>query len=230
MEDREVITEIIGDNNSNHAIFYIHGFGENRYDGGDLLRDVAKSLPAFKNVLFDLNVEGAQGLTLNTLATQAERIQAVFEEHKTNKYSVIAHSMGCLLAAENQQLLQGAKKIIFLAPAAEDLHQTLQDAFKSRVPEFDVSSEMKIPRSNGTITTIPAEFWRELKNKTPKKTILGVSDSPQMHVIAAKNDEVLADNIFLSSETTNLQILDDNHNFSLKRDELCSAIQGIMSS
>ncbi len=126
---------------------------------------------------------------------------------------MIAHSMGCLVAAMLSPLT--TKRLIFLAPPTIfDLMNTLT-AFQGRPGSvIDPGGTSILARKDGSLTTVPAEFWTSRKRNQPHDLYQRLQGRT-VHVILAENDEVLAvHDAKIFPPWFTVQTLPGDHNFS----------------
>lgn len=167
------------------------GFGMNRYDGHALFKDVAESLNDYTRYLVDLNQVSGGALTANPLSVQVNRFNTILAEARTRGLPVIliGHSMGCIVISQaNTQ----SEPTIFLAPAVRDIHSKLQSTLLGRPQTTELpDGTMKAGRSDGSITTIPKQFWDEVKGIDLRTLYAGALMRSSIALVVAGQDQLL---------------------------------------
>jgi len=207
-----------------HIIIFSHGFGTKKDDRGLLsgTHGIAEALEdeGIETVLFDYNDinEENQVITVRPLRTQVKMLQEVVNENKEkNKdaiIDIIAHSQGCLVVALAKTI--GIRKTIFVAPSLDnDIEHTI-DMFKGRPgTEINLSGVSKLARKDGTVTIVPAKFWKERKKVEPIPLYNKLCLQTELIIINAKQDEIFGHSKTQGlAEKIEIIELDGNHQFS----------------
>lgn len=222
----------------NKLIICVHGFGTDRGDGGGLFFDLAKNQQNAVVVLVDLNsIDAKSGLlSINNLSAQAERLQGVILE-STTKYpklelNLIAHSMGCALLAKYKIR---ARRIIFLAPACNDVEQTLRPRLLQREGSLDdkVNQRLIAKRSDGSTTIVPYSFFDEIKlNNWVQIYQQYLHIQNPLNLIVAGEDEILkvATKDILKLNFSSIEVIAGaDHNFTGEgRDKMLNLVRNIL--
>lgn len=201
-----------------HIILYSHGFGVRKDDRGQF-PDIAASMPEFEHVMFEYNQidETANTMTVRPIDQQAKTLaQMFYTTKKANPEAVIdivCHSQGCSVAAAADL---PARKTIFLAPPQEVSVKRIQQFFGNRPgATLNPAGVSRVPRKDGSITQIPAEYWHSLEGINMSKIYIKLSKNTDLHIIIAQADDVLG-KTKLNVPHADIQVLPGDHNFSGK--------------
>lgn len=217
-----------------HIVVFSHGFGVRQDDRG-LFVDIGSTLGGARTVMFDYNEVGEENdvLKVRPFSEQVELLKKVVEEQKRNAPSatvdLICHSQGCLVAALAQ--LSGIRKTIFIAPPTDmDVERTLGRYRDNPKAEIDLEGITKLPRTDGSTTIVPAEYWYEReKQDAPIDLYNKLAETTELVVIKAKQDHVLGDTSFDGLDRKVVIIeLDGDHDFTTSRNNLCKLISSIL--
>lgn len=173
---------------------FSHGFGVLRDDRG-LFTDIAAALPG-RHVLFDYNDPRPDGtLFQNPFSVQAKRLTqqlaAIRNEHPDAVVDVVAHSQGCYAVALANPT--GIRNVILVAPlVSPDLSRTI-DRYRDKAGAvIDMEGESRLPRTDGSITIVPAQYWRERATGPAPITLYNtLAEHTRTTIIHANQDQVL---------------------------------------
>lgn len=213
--------EYEGNENSKKVVIFSHGFGVTRnshgmfVEIGDLLKD------NFIVVRFDYSIVNKEEnwTKVYPYSIQVEMLKAVhsfvcnnFHPKETN---IIASSMGCLITG--LVLLPDIKKVILLASPITTPYQSLKTHFTKR-PETIINEESTsiIKRSDGSITYVESDFWKEMKDINPVNLYKELIKNSEITFIRATADQIIKDTNYDEIENiTGLKYfeIDGDHDF-----------------
>ncbi|KKU78396.1 MAG: hypothetical protein UY04_C0039G0007 [Parcubacteria group bacterium GW2011_GWA2_47_7] len=222
-------------NTYNHIVIFSHGFGV-RKDGRGLFTDIAAGLPQVKSVLFDYNEfdEQKNTLTIPPFSENSKRLDEIISrEKKMNPNAVIdivTHSQDAVIDA----LLSptSIRRTIFIAPPLSwNIEKSLARYKKVLGAKINMSGVSILPRSDGSTTIIPREYWEERDRiVSPIALYNAVAETTDLIIIYANQDSILSDEVTsgLSSNIRNIR-LDGDHDFNgPARPNLVRAVQSII--
>lgn len=211
------------------TIIYSHGFGVTA-DFGQLLPDIADSLPDFNHDMFDYNVLNprASNMTITPLDQQVDMLNRHLAQARDLAY-IICHSQGCVVAAMANYA--AAKRIIFLAPPDYTSQDRLIKTFGSRPGAvINTTGMSSIPRNSGITTLIPADYWVSLREIDNASLYRQVSETVPLTIIRAARDERLNSTDFSYLDKATLLSIDADHNFTgAARPRLLNAVMRVVS-
>lgn len=203
-------------------IIFSHGFGVDKTDRG-LFSDILAKLDGVTGVMFDYNqVNEATGdMTVRPLSEQAEALEAVIttvREHHDGPIDMICHSQGCVVAG--MVAPEVIRKMILLTPAIElNAKRSSEKWGLLRGSVINVDGESKLNRADGSVTTVPKEYWQELDDIKPIELYGKLSEKSDVTMIIANQDHVLTDEKHdRLSEKIKMVRMDGDHNFSSEGD------------
>lgn len=222
-------------NTMNHIVIFSHGFGV-RKDGRGLLSDIAAGIPEVRSVLFDYNDYDSEQNTLtiypfsDNVKRLAEVIAAERESDPKATIDIITHSQGAIIDA----LLcpTNIRKTIFLAPPLSmNIESSLARYRSVHGAKIDFTSVSKLPRSDGSTTLVPPEYWKEREECDEPITLYNtVAEQGELTIISANQDTVLSETslVGLSPHVVRKGI-DGDHDFGgPARQPLIYAIRSIL--
>lgn len=223
--------EYEGNFDSKNAVIFSHGFGVRRNSNG-MFSDISSVL---KNdyiiIRFDYNLIDKKNNTnfIYSYKTQALILEAVINFVKNNlaqkELTLICHSAGCIVAGLVNS--QHVSKIILLAPPIESIHANLKKHFSTRKGAvLDENNLSYLPRTDGSTSIIPADFWSEILTLKPFDLFEKLSKHSDVIVIRALEDDVLSDSYELIKNIPTIKYLElhGDHNFSNNRLELIKTL------
>ncbi len=202
---------------SKHVIIYSHGFGVEQSARG-MFTDIAAAFPVAEHIMFDYNIPNREEntLTVRPLSEQKDILLAEITRAKEKTpdaiIDIIAHSQGCIVVA--LALPEGIRKAIFLAPPLEMSSTSLRRFAGRPGSVIDPDGLSRLARSDGSITLVPAEFWKEREAIDPVALLNTYSAHIELVLVRAKNDTVVSTSNFptLSSHIQIISI-DGDHDF-----------------
>ncbi len=217
-----------------HIVIFSHGFGVCQDDRG-LFVDIGFALGGIKTVMFDYNEVDVENniLTVRPFSEQVKILKEVVEGQRSlapdATIDLVCHSQGCLVAALAQ--LSGIRKTILIAPPTDmDAGRTLSRYRDNPKAEINLEGVTKLPRTDGSTTIVPAEYWHEReKCAAPIDLYNELAGKTELAVIKAKQDHVLGSTSFdgLDKKVEVIE-LDGDHDFTTSRNGLCKVISGIL--
>lgn len=188
--------EYEGNKDAKQVVIFAHGFGVKRdswgmfNEIGDVLKDNAIV------VRFDFNrINSEENATYvlpcsvqsRMLSQVIEKFSLLFSPEST---SLIAHSMGCVVAGLLQP--KNIDKTILLAPPITSPYNRLVDYFSKRPgSQINENKESVIERSDGSWTYIPTEFWSEIKTIKPQELYNDLFAKTNLYAVKPLQDQVI---------------------------------------
>lgn len=128
------------------------------------------------------------------ITTQTQRLQKIIQylqdTYSIERYIYIGHSQGCIVVA-NAHPTQS--KVILLAPPivspAERFAQT--PGWKRPGSVINTEGDSKLVRSDGSITMVPAEFWKDFQSMDVDKLYKQLNWDNEVTIVFAGSDQVL---------------------------------------
>lgn len=201
-------------------IFFVHGFGVRKDARGmfpeieNFLQEKNSDLCCFYTDLNNFSNNGKDTFLL-PLGAQLKNLESTLKENFDCKDQnvLIAHSQWCVVSS----LLKWYhfNKVIFLAPPSNNDFDKLLDNMKKRPgAQINLDWESIFPRSDGSKTYIPKEYWDERKKLNYLSLYNEFSNQQKVTIIQAIQDELI-DNTHLQKENIYADIfsIDGNHNF-----------------
>lgn len=179
-------------------VVFSHGFGVRKDGGGGgIFTDIVKSLgTGYEAVMFDYNDVSEDGSTMRVrpFSVQAKRlndeIRKLRREHPDAVIDLVAHSQGCVVAA--LACPEDVRKAVFLAPSfVADTGRVIARYEGKPGAVIDPKGESRFPRTDGTVSIIPAEYWRERMVLDFPTLYAAFAAKTDLHMIRAQDDEVL---------------------------------------
>lgn len=204
------------------VVILVHGFGVQR-DSKGMFIELAEELHHNHTVvLFDLNPprDSQNNSLVFPVSHQAERLNTVIEwaknEFPQSKLRIVSHSLGGVITGLSQ--IENVAECILLAPPHQSTYQRMLERFQRLSSAFlDESGSSHIPRSDGSITVLPPEFWPDVKKIKPVELYQALAEKLPTTIVYAKEDEVLNNEEDLRlAPQKNLKTLEisGDHNFS----------------
>jgi pimeloyl-ACP methyl ester carboxylesterase len=204
-----------------HFVVFSHGFGV-RFDNRGMFTDIVDALgDDLEPVLFDYNdydVEKNE-LTVHTFSKQSnilrKKVDAIRKEYPDAIIDLVAHSQGCTITA--LPAISGIRRVILISPPIEVSTLNTIERVKSRPgAHIDLEGVSKLPRTDGSVTVVPAAYWTERVHTNPKPLYKKLARDVEMTVIRAKSDQIVGTAPFdyLDDETAHIVNLPGDHDFS----------------
>lgn len=205
---------------SNTVVIFSHGFGVFKDDHG-LFTDIEDVLKNhnIKTILFDYNKfnETTKEMEAIPFSKQSEILQKVIDDTLNNEKNadiiIIGHSQGCIIPTLCN--LKGISKIIGTAPF---FHTEMGEILKRHTsnPESVISfTELsKRKRSDGTITLIPPEYWKERFNTDVIRLYNETALKVDLTLIIALQDEIMNYTELKKVKYARIINTDGDHSFS----------------
>jgi len=202
-----------------HMIVFSHGFGVDRTSRG-MFSDIVKQLPDdYGYVMFDYYSVNGQAMNLSTFADQERMLLAVVawlaEQSMVTDISLVAHSMGCVVAARAQA--PELQRVVMLAPPLK-IGERTRDYFTRKPGAKQQGDLWQIPRRDGTTSYIPTALFDEIEQIDAAEDLLAYASVQPYLLLIPTDDEVLGDadyNDLALDENITAQTIDEaDHNFS----------------
>src|SRR3989338_6568307 len=218
-----------------HIVIFSHGFGVRKDDRG-LFSDITGALAQVKSILFDYNEVDEQtgNLTVRSFSEQAKRLHEVIDEQRRMNpeavINLICHSQVCyVVALANPSHI---RKTIFLAPPIElGIERTLERYRKHPKAVIDLNGIDRLPRTDGSTTFVPAEYWRERMTESPPlESYNHLAEKTELIIVRALHDTVLGETSFEGlNPKARLMEIEGDHDFSSpNRRELIEVIKELL--
>jgi pimeloyl-ACP methyl ester carboxylesterase len=184
-----------GDADATTTIIFVHGFGTNKDEGGNLFVDLAGALAArYRIIRFDLSGYGkSEGLQEDVnLEKQADDVRAVIDYARKNyrgAICILAFSFGCFAVSLLAPL--GITKTIFVSPPNPGF-DSLERRIMSRPGGTVNKSGISVyPRSSGTIQKIGPSFWKSIGDFNLLESVGEYSKKTSLMILRPMQDEVV---------------------------------------
>ncbi|NTW45772.1 MAG: alpha/beta hydrolase [Candidatus Moranbacteria bacterium] len=181
-------------------VVFSHGFGVRKDGGGDgLFADIAKGLGVgYVPVMFDYNDLSEDGkiLHVHPFSDQVRRLSETIGEIRNQDpeavIDLVAHSQGCITAALANS--DGIRKAVFLAPPfMTDIRRSIARYKGKPGAVIDLDGVSRLPRTDGTVTIVPAEYWKERESLDHPALYEAFSAKTELYLVRAQDDEILGD-------------------------------------
>ena len=202
-----------------HMVVFSHGFGVDRTSRG-MFTDIVKALPNdYGYVLFDYYEIKDKAVRISTFEDQQRTLLTIIarlsERKDVKDISLVAHSMGCIVAALAQP--PELKQVIMLAPPLSVGERT-RHYFTTKEGAKRHGDIWTIPRRDGTTSSIPAALFDEIEQIEAAEILLDYATVQPYELLIPTDDEVLGDtdynDLALDENITALTIDEADHNFS----------------
>ena len=204
-----------------HFVVFSHGFGV-RYDDRGLFTDIADGLgDDMEPILFDYNDydEEKNELTVHPFSEQSSILRRKVEEVREGGsdaiIDLVAHSQGCTITALT--VIPGIRRAILISPPIEVSKLNTIKRTKSRPgAHIDLEGISRLPRTDGSVTIVPAAYWKERVSMDPKPLYKRLARDVEATVIRAESDQIVgnAPFDFLDDEEARIISLPGDHDFS----------------
>ncbi len=227
------ITQINVTTGATNIVVFVHGFGV-RWDSRGMFTDIKDSLSKkWGSVLFDLYSVSGDDITITTVTKQVKRLKSVVasvqSEHPNATIHIVAHSMGCIVASLVRHQVEG--RVVLLAPPDTFGGRALEMYFTHYPGATKGTSELLVPRKNGTTTHIPYTFFNEMAELEPIDAIATYSHVQTINLVQTTKDEVIGTTNFKAlGSTVKISQIAADHNFTGdNRQKLIDLVTEILS-
>ncbi len=236
--NHEVISAKYSDERSRYVVFS-HGFGVRKDGGGGgIFTDIAKGLGAeYVPVMFDYNDLSEDGKIFHVypFSHQARRLNEAIDEIRNREpdavIDLVAHSQGCVVAALASP--DGIRKAVFLAPPfVTDIRRSLARYEGKPGAVINLDDESRLPRTDGTVTFVSAEYWKERESLDYTALYEVFSTKTELYLVQAQNDEVLGDVDELPFALSDMRVMSipGTHDFTEPfREDMVRAVASLLS-
>lgn len=219
MSDNRLVLDIHADYEiAPHMVVFSHGFGVERTSRG-LFTDIVKALPDdYGYVLFDYYDIVGKTINISGFVDQQRMLLSIIawlsEQADVTDISLVAHSMGCVVAALAQP--PELKQVIMLAPPLA-IGERTRTYFTTKAGAKKSANLWMVPRRDGTISYIPDALFDEIESIEAQEVLLDYAAVQPYELLIPANDEVLGDvdynDLALDENITALTIDEADHNF-----------------
>jgi pimeloyl-ACP methyl ester carboxylesterase len=201
-------------------VLFSHGFGV-RADSRGLFPAITQSLPrGWGYVQFDYDSfdVAKNQLTVSSMSDRLVRLQAVInwarQQSGVELVHMVAHSLGCLVAAELAPA--GIGKMVLLSPPLA-LGSRFADIYTHRKGAKHTGHTWSLPRADGTTTIVDDEVFAELVSIDAEGELTKLAMFRPFSLILASADEVLPDadytDLIVMPSVNGMGIDGADHNF-----------------
>lgn len=195
------------------TIICSHGFAM-RADSAGMFTDIAAAFPEYNFDMFDYYDIAPNGdQTIRSLDDQATILQRHIDAAPDGEIILLCHSQGSTVAGLVD--LNKVSRVVLLAPPVNFTRAGLINRLRHRKgAKLNPSGTSIVPRSNGTVMTIPVEYMDSIEAYDREALYQSIANSAQTTIVRALDDEMLG-LIDLSSikNATRIDIHAD-HNFT----------------
>lgn len=210
------------------TIICSHGFAM-RADSAGMFTDIAAVFQGYDFTMFDYyNYQPNGDHTVRSLDEQATLLQQQIDAAPDGDIIVLAHSQGSTVAGLVD--LARVNKIILLAPPVDISRASLVNRMRHRKgAKLNAYGTSTIPRSNGTIMTIPVEYMDSIEAHDRLTLYQKMAITKPTTIIRAMHDETLGPTNFDALQNITVIDVDADHNFTGEsRHRLIEALTGLL--
>ena len=207
-----------GDRQAGQAVLYVHGFAVN-YTSKGMFTDLADHLSDqdLASILFDLSdFDGERNATLLPLSDQQQRLREVYGTVKAeiDKVSIIAHSLGCGVAATLLPELE-LDKVLMLAPAGDQHGPRIKERlFKNHGAWTDEDGLMRFKRKNSTVTSFSERYVKEFDIEFSRIYESNLDRADNLKICLAESDELAPETEKIFAKYNTVCLPESDHNFT----------------
>jgi hypothetical protein len=166
-----------------------HGFGV-LADGRGMFTELAAALPRLEFVTFDYNKVMPNGdILVATLDEQAQKLQMAIDQNPDGSI-LLCHSQGCIIAGL-VDLTKISKVVLLAPPTSTSIQSFMQRMMERPGSNVNLNGISKLPRSDGTVTLVPASYLKSFAGKNPFELYEAVANAKPTLIIRATEDEVV---------------------------------------
>ncbi len=226
-----------GNDNSDVAVIFVHGFGVDKHETAGYFDDVAKELgKTYRIVRFDFSGCGKSEGKLEEKdymkwADDLSVVLSMVKRQYSGKIFIFAQSMGTFVTS--LACLDGIEKTVFTGipnTNTDFIIKRMIDRFCSRSGSFvNLEGVSEFPRSSGVVQKIGWSFFRVLKDFDPIATVTKFSTKTKLLLIHANQDDVIGtEYLDVYGDIPNVKriFLDGDHSWK-KRDDRIILIETI---
>ena len=215
-----------------HMVVFSHGFGVDRTSRG-MFSEIVAALPEdYGYVMFDYYDITDKTVNISTLEDQQRILLTIIgwlsEQSEVIDISLVAHSVGCLVAAVAQP--PEIKHAVMLAPPLRR-NESMRDYFLQKPGVAQRGELWYVPRRDGTTSIIPNALFDELGALNAEQVLLDYAAVQPFQLIIPTQDEVLGsvdyNELALDEHISAITIDAADHNFSGPR--RADMIKAVMS-
>lgn len=210
------------------TIICSHGFAM-RADSAGMFTDIAAAFPNYDFRIFDYyDYESNGDHIVRSLDDQAKMLQKQINAAPTGEIVLLCHSQGSTVAGLVD--LGRVSKVILLAPPIEISRAGLINRMRHRKgARLNPYGTSTIPRSNGTIMTIPVEYMDSIEAHDRTALYQKMAAAKPTVIVRATEDETLGLTDFSLIEDARVIDVKADHNFTKDgRPALIQALRGIL--
>lgn len=185
-----------------------------RADSAGMFTDIAAAFPSYDFTMFDYyDIKPNGDQTVRSLDVQAKILQQQIDDAPDGEIILLCHSQGSTVAGLVN--LERVSKVILLAPpitmSRAGLINRLRHRRGARLNPYGTSV---IPRSNGTVMTIPVEYMNSIEAHDRLDLFIKLAYRKPTTIVRALKDEILGDTDFSTIKNVKIVGIDADHNFT----------------
>ncbi|MEO7363944.1 MAG: alpha/beta hydrolase [Candidatus Saccharimonadales bacterium] len=213
-----------------HMVVFSHGFGVER-TGRGLFSDIVTALPSnFGYVMFDYYEHEDNTVRITSFEDQQCSLLTIIawlsEQGSVHDISLVAHSMGCIVAALAQP--PELQRAVMLAPPLS-FDSKIRKYFLEQPGATNNDGSWSIPRRDGTATIITESVFDEIEHLQPAEALLDYAAVQPYELLIPTDDDVLGtvdyNDLSLDPNISARTIAEADHNFSgVSREPLVAAV------
>jgi pimeloyl-ACP methyl ester carboxylesterase len=195
------------------TIICSHGFAM-RADSAGLFTDIEAAFPDYDFKMFDYyDIKPNGDQTIRSLDAQAKILQQQIDDAPDGEIILLCHSQGSTVAGLVS--LERVTKVILLAPPIKMSRAGLINRLRHRRgAKLNPYGTSVIPRSDGTVMTIPVEYMDSIEAHDRLELYIALADQKPTTIVRASQDEILGYTDFSIVKNAKIIDIDANHNFT----------------
>jgi len=185
-----------------------------RADSAGLFTDIEAAFPDYDFKMFDYyDIKPNGDQTIRSLDAQAKILQQQIDDAPDGEIILLCHSQGSTVAGLVS--LERVTKVILLAPPIKMSRAGLINRLRHRRgAKLNPYGTSVIPRSDGTVMTIPVEYMDSIEAHDRLELYIALADQKPTTIVRASQDEILGYTDFSIVKNAKIIDIDANHNFT----------------
>ena len=220
---------VSGNEDSDTAVVFVHGFGSNKHENFKLFDDISLSLENdFATFRFDFSGYGDsegkdEDSSLEKMKDDLYRVIR-YVEFIHQRVFIVGHSLGTFVVSALRS--PHISRIVFTSPPNPDMNLFIRNIQARIIDKGGKVNEKGITgyvRSNGLVQKIGPNFWKDLQSFDPKSSTEMLTLNSSVIIFDPQDDEVVKDRNFdhlvdYQEKGIQSKSLPGDHNFSKSED------------